>query len=298
MKKTLICVMILAVLCSCVACGKTEATTENTATTETTGILVTTPSETNTETITPEEKLLESLLATGHLALCDEEYHSVVEYIQQTPAQLDTTFLSRWELDQEYTLVLNKLTRELTLQTGRWSTRLCENIDTPNYINCSFDVIRDFTFDVTDPNGITIYQYGKVIEKFEMAYSERRFIGIASNQQKWIAIIASDTNILAITHNNDGHFSLETITTDSTEDVHMIGAAESIWYINHQDELVHLNPFTGNKDIVAQDVTNLSTDIGNHSVYYYIKGDSEPHIPGFYVTSDGKIEDMANKPGV
>ena len=287
--------MILAVLCSCVACGKTEATTETTATTE---ILATT-SETNTEAIeaTPEEKLLESLLATGHLALCDEEYHAVVEYIQQTPAQLDTAFLSRWELDQEYTLVLNKLTRELTLQTGRWSTRLCENIDMPNYINYSFDVIRDFTFYITDLNGITIYQYGKVIEKFEMAYSERRFIGIASNQKKWTAIIASDTNILAITH-NDGHFSLETIATDSTEDVHMITAGESIWYINHQDELIHLNPFTGNKDIVAQDVTNLSTDIGNHSVYYYIKGDSECHIPGFYVTSDGKIEDMANKPGV
>lgn len=280
MKKILAIVLALVMMMTFVACNATDKPQAESATAETVSAI--------SDSTDESKQLLDEILATDStLGLMDDEYYHVVDYISREPDKTNGG-VAEWNLGEEYSLSLNLATRRLTLIKGEyWKRTLCLNIDQPNLgYTTGVIVVDDYTFcEMLD--SIEVWQLGNELFEIELPSSEIELVGTNRTDEYSETIIRSDSTVGSITL-KDGEFKYKEIISDCARPIQMYQC--SVWYINTNAELIHLNVLTKELEKVAENVTCLVPVHDNiHSLGWREKGSLEWHEPDFYVTYKGKI---------
>lgn len=289
MKKLLTIVLALTLMLSLVACGAKDETKATI-----------TESTTDEASVTAESQLLSEILATDtYLSLADEEYLHVVDYIStEEPAEISGD-IWYWYLGEGYTLKLDNSTRTLTLRTGDyWRRVLCENVDYPNSLPAyiSMTVVNDYTF-YECLDSIEVWKLGKKLFSVDLPSSEIEVVGtIKTDDNSFKTIVRSDSTIGLIISEN-GEFRYEEIVSDCSRSIQTYQG--SVWYVNMNADLIHLNIVNKETELIAEDVTTLvSVHDGIYSVGWREKGSLEWHEPDFYVSQNGEITPWSEHGGM
>lgn len=283
---------VMVFMLSLVACGTSEKNEDITTKTTTEETTLSASGETT------ESRLLNELLAVDtYLGLMDGEYADVVDYISREP---DETVGSNsyWDLEEGYQLRLNAY-RNLTLEKGDyWSKELCDNIDNPNKHPAwvGMTVINDCTFDEY-LNYIKVWKLGREIFEVELPSSEIEIVGTLKHKETWQTIIRSDSTIGVIFSDDSGKFWYSEVVSDCSGLIQMDQA--SVWYVDKEANLIHLNTVTTDSEVVAKNVTNLaSVHDGTYCVGWREKGSLEWHEPEFYADSNGETHPWSEHGGM
>ncbi|MBQ3145649.1 MAG: hypothetical protein IJB90_03675 [Clostridia bacterium] len=296
MKKVITIILALILMMILVACnGKDKPQNESETTTQDT----TTETVSNTASNSKESELLNEILATDtYLGLADKAYKYVVDYIQQEIPDETTDYLYRWHIDDEYSLRLNTLTRALTLEKGEyWRRVLCKNVDFPNCLSADIcmTVINDCTYHES-LDSIEVWQFGKELFEVELPSSEIEVVGILENDGTFETIIRSDSTISTII-SKDGKFEYEEITSDCAGPIQMLYG--SVWYVDMNANLIHINVLNKEFESIAQNVTSLvPVHDGTYSMAWREKGSLEWHEPEFCVLQNGEVIPWSEKGGM
>ena len=288
MKKLLTIVLALTLMLSLVACGAKDETKATI-----------TESTTDEASVTAESQLLSEILATDtYLSLADEEYLHVVDYIStEEPAEISGD-IWYWYLGEGYTLKLDNSTRTLTLRTGDyWRRVLCENVDYPNahHAYICMTVVNDYTFNEC-LDSIEVWQLGKKLFSVDLPSSEIEVAGtIETDDNSFETVLRSDSTIGTIISEN-GKFRYEEIVSDCSRSIQMYQG--SVWYVDMNADLIHINILSKKTELIAEDVTSLvSVHDGTYCVGWREKGSLEWHEPDFYV-SNGELTPWSEHGGM
>lgn len=289
MKKIKIMVALVLML-SLVACSAKSNIRDTTLATMETELV-----SSNDTAESAESQLLSELLATDtYLTLADTTYSHVVDYIRREPDEIAGGG-SFWNLGEGYTLKLDHYTRTLTLtsQNGLWKRKLCFNVDFPNSLNdgIGMTVVNDYTFyEMLD--SIEIWQLGNKLFSVDLPSSEIQIVGTTASE----TIIRSDSTIASIIY--DGDFQYKEIASDCAGSIKMFDA--SVWYVNMNADLIHINLVSKDFEPVAENVTCLvSNHDGVYSLAWREKGSLDWHEPEFYVDSrTGQTIPWSEPPGM
>lgn len=299
MKKILAIVMALAIVMLFGACGANETSTETSTTTA--GLEATTSSAAADETVSEEKQLLEELLATADdwIGLADEAYKNVVNYMKNNMPDDNMQYVTlEWELE-DYTLNLNNDTRRLSLvNKDGYSKMLCQNVDFPNIRSsvAEFTVIDEVSF-YNGYKSIEVWQFGEELYKVDLPSSDSEIFGYIDNAEEKKILVRSDSTIGAITWTADNKFQYNEIVSDCAGPIGKYLC--SMWYVNKDGNLVHVNLLNFEMETIAKNVTNL-VDVhdGTYSTAWREKGSLEWHEPEYCITPTGEKTPWAERGGM
>ena len=241
------------------------------------------------ESISVETQLLAELLSKEeYLSLADDEYKSVTEFIKNETPDESNGIKDSWNLDDQHKLVLTDSRVLKLVKEDDWAKILCENVDFPNshpVTTTDFKIVDTYTYYVCY-DSIEVWKLGEELFEVQLPNTDIEFITSITNEESTTVVVRSDTTIGKIVC-EDGKYQYVVLTEDAAGPIqNMLG---SVWFVDKDSNLVHLNVHSKQQDIIANNVISLVKPHGGiYTVGWREKGSLEWHEPEYLISGQGE----------